>query len=373
MANAFGIVTSYGRDIHVDGLEDYRPIGAFSFLGRYRVIDFAISNMTNSGIETIQVHTGRNPRPLIDHLGTGRQYNINSKTGRLQIFFSQNAFSHNNYDTDVNSYLENMRYIKTISSPYVVIAPSYMIYTEDYSEFIDAHITSGADVSMLYHSVDNAKENYLECHYLELNRQKGVISVKKNNATAKSRNIFMETYVMKKEIFIDLVQRAHATSSMYTLADMINDVCESEELDVRGVPHRGYFAAITSLKSYYDANIALNDYVSVRNLIREEWPIYTKTNDSCPTRYFAGADVKSSLIANGSCIHGTVENSIVGRGVHIAKGAVVKNCVVLAGARIGEDAYVENQVIDKRAHIEKIKEVVSEADDPGYVRRDDVI
>lgn len=374
-ANAFGIVTSYGRNISIPEMEAYRPIGAFSFVGRYRVIDFAISNMSNSEIERIQVYTGRNPRPLLDHLGTGRQYNINSKTGRLQIFFSRNAISNNNYDTDINSYEENMPYLtnQAETHPYVVIAPSYMIYTIDFNDLIADHERSGADITMLYHTVDNAKENYLECNYLELNRQKGVMSIRRNNGTAKNRNISMDTYVMKSETFLDLVDRAYKISSMYTFTDILNDVCESEELDVRGVSHRGYFAAITSLKSYYDASLEMNNYENSRNLFKNDWPIYTKTNDSCPTRYFHGASVKNSLVANGCCIYGEVENCVIGRGVRIDEGAVVKNCIILAGALIGRDAHVENQIIDKRAHITHIKEITSDPENPGYIKRDDTI
>ena len=112
MYKAFGIVNSSSRNIRVEGLEDYRPIGAFSFLGRYRMVDFPISNLSNSGIDRIQVYVKEKPRTLVSHIGTGRHYNINSKSGRLQILFTDSDQRNNIYNTDIASYYENMECIE---------------------------------------------------------------------------------------------------------------------------------------------------------------------------------------------------------------------------------------------------------------------
>ncbi len=255
--------------------------------------------------------------------------------------------------------------------PYVVIAPSYMIYSMDFDSLLQTHIDSGADITLLYHSVDNAKENFLNCNTLKLNRQKGVLSIERNSGNAKNRNIFMDTYIMKKELFIELVNKAHKISSMYTCPNVINIECG--ELDIRGVSHRGYFAAITDFKSYYDANISLIDFKTAFRLFDENWPIYTRTNDSCPTQYFETADVKNSVVSNGCLIEGTVENSIIGRGCVIKKGAVVKNSVILPGVTIGKDVHVENQVVDKRAKLLHAKEIIANVDNPGYIKRNDTV
>lgn len=368
---ALGIINFSGNHIHVDGLEDYRPIGAFSFLGRYRAIDFPISNMSNSGIERIQVYINKKPRSLAEHLGTGRHYNINSKRGRLHLLFSENGTENSLYDTDIAAYLENMECIEEETAPYVVIAPSYMIYTQDFNELLKAHAESGADISLLYHTVDNAKNAFLNCDILNLNKQKGVLSIEKNRGTAKNRNIFMDTYVMSKELFIDLVKKAKKLSSMYTLPQIVNAYCE--ELDIRGISHRGYFATVTDLKSYYDANLSLIDYKDAQTLFKEDWPIYTRTNDSCPTQYLNGSNVRKSVVSNGCLIGGTLENSVIGRGCTIKEGAVVKNCVILPDVTIEEGIHVENQVVDKHARILHTKELIGDPDEPGYIRRDDIV
>ena len=170
MAKAFGIVNFAGQRIWVDGLQDYRPIGAFSFLGRYRIVDFPISNMSNSGIDRIQVYAGNNPRSLIEHLGSGRHYNINSKKGKLQILFADSHSKNDIYNTDIAAFAENMDSIQKMKEEYVVITPSYMIFTQDFDVLLKEHIKSGADITLLYHSINDATTNCLNCAYLTLNR-----------------------------------------------------------------------------------------------------------------------------------------------------------------------------------------------------------
>ena len=181
----------------------------------------------------------------------------------------------------------------------------------------------------------------------------------------------MDTYVMKTELFIELIQKAQEVSSMYTLSQIVSLSCE--ELDIRGYAHEGYFAAITDLKSYYDANLSLLDIEKAEALINTKWPIYTRTNDSCPTHYFDTAEIKQSVISNGCIIEGTVINSIVGRGCVIKKGTVIKNSVILPNSYIEEGIHVENYVVGKHSKVLHCKELVADAETPGYVRRGDTL
>lgn len=158
---------------------------------------------------------------------------------------------------------------------------------------------------------------------------------------------------------------------MYTLPRLSMNLLA--DLDIRGVSHRGYFASITDFNSYYNANISLIDIKTAEGLFNPEWPIYTKTNDSCPTQYFETSNVRNSVISDGCLIEGSIENSIIGRGCIIKKNAVIKNSVILPGCTIGEGAWIENQVIDKRAQIVHAKELVADKDHPGYIRRGDRI
>ena len=371
MAKAYAIVSSCSGQIKVEGLQDYRPIGAMSFLGRYRIIDFPMSNLSNSGINRIQVYVSQNPRSLAEHLGNGVQYNINPKRGKLQILFNQDSKINDIYNTDVAAYSEYEDIIERMHQEYVIIVPSHMIYTEDYSKLLDQHVKSGADVTMLYHKVDNAKEACFGCNVLEFNRQGGVEMIQRNDGTENERNIFMETYIMKNELFLQLLREAREYSSVFTLTAIIN--AKKDVLDVRGVEHKGYFAAITDFKSFYNANLELLNYQKSAELFAADWPINTVTTDSAPVHYYKGSEIHSSMVANGCEIEGEIVGSVIGRGVTVQKGAFVKNCVIMGHCTIGEDVHIENQVVDKWAKILHTKNIIAPASNPGYIKRNDVI
>ncbi len=371
MAKAFGIINSSGNHIYVEGMQDYRPIGAFSFLGRYRTIDFPMSNMSNSNIEHVQVFINQNPRSLVEHLGSGRHYNINSKRGKVQLLFASDASATSIYNTDIASFYKNLESIEKVHANYVVIAPSYIVYVQNYDKLLDAHIASGADVTLLYHKVENADTEYLNSDALTLNRQQGVEAIVKNRGIEPKKNIFLDTYVMKKELFIELIKKAHDLSSMYTLAQIVNLSCN--ELDIRGAEHEGFFAPLTTFNNVYKANMSLIDMKAADQLFDEKWPIYTRTNDSCPTQYFEGAEVKSSVVSNGCLIEGKIENSIIGRGCTIGKDCVIKNCIISSDSIIAEGTHLENLIVDKHSSVLHAKEIICEADNPGYVKRGDTI
>ena len=370
-AKAFGIITSTPRRVNVYGLQDYRPAGAFTFAGKFRVIDFPISNFSNSGIKNIQVYLNKHPKALTDHLGTGRSYNLNSKRDRLQLFYCNHHMENEVYNTDVSDYLDNLSFIKELSQEYVIIAPCYMVYKQDFSALLNDHILSGADITMLYHRVSNARDHFLNCRVLTMDQDQMILSLEINRGNRQNQCVFMDTYVMKKELFINLVERAYAYSSTYSLAQMSSVITKTEEYQIRGVQHRGFFASIDDLQSFYEANMSLLETKQMKDLFSEDWWIHTRTTDSQPARIYEGADVKGSMIANGCHIEGTVQNSVIGRAVEIGKGAVVKNSIILDHAQIGPDVVLDCQIVDKYAKITKTKELIASPEKPGYVHRAD--
>lgn len=373
MASAFGIVTSTPRRVNVFGLQEYRPAGALSFIGRYRLIDFPISNMSNSGIDYIQVYLRKNPQTLTDHLGSGRQYNINSKKGRLQLLYCNNSNRNEVYNTDISNYLLNMIDLNLISKEYVVIAPCYMIYKQNYAELLQQHIDSGADITMLYHKVTNGRDHFLNCRVMGLDKDGKVTSLSENHGNRASQNVFMDTYVMHRELFLTLVQKTAEYSSTYSLAQMIGYECQQGSLNIHGIQHKGYFAAICDMQAYYDANMDMLDLKKARELFSADWTVYTKTDDSAPTKILEGADVRRSVVSDGCEIAGEIENSVIGRGVHIGKGAIVKNSIVSSYAQIGPGVHLENEVVDKWARIIHTKEMYAPSSEPGYVRKGDIL
>ena len=268
-------------------------------------------------------------------------------------------------------FAQNLESIQKAPAEYVVLAPGYMIYTQDYDKLLDQHIESGADITLLYHSVETANEDFLNCDVLALNRQSGVEAIARNRGAEASAKVFMDTYVMKKSLFLDLISKARSISSLYTLAQIVNKCCK--DLDVRGAEHEGYFATLTDFKSVYKANMSLIDYNNAKVLFDEKWPIYTRTSDTCPTQYFEEAEIKASVVSNGCLIQGSIENSVVGRGCTIGKDCVIKNCVISSDVVIADGTHLENLIVDKHASVLHTKEIVADPENPGYVKRGDII
>lgn len=367
MAKAFGIITS-SAEHKVSGLQDYRSIGAFSFLGRYRTIDFPISNLSNSGIINLQVYISSKPRSMAAHIGTGRHYNINSKRGRIQLLFPTEERVNPIYNTNINMFKENLEYIRRQSQEYVVIVPSCMVFRQNFDTLLQDHAKSGADITTLYHKVHHARSGYETCHTIELDGDK-VTAIRPNLGDEDVRDISMESFIMKKALLIELIEEAISISSMYNLADIIN--AKLGELNVRAVEHTGYFGPITSLQSYYTANMQLLNPDKASEIFTPEWPIYTRTNDSCPTQFYDEAEVKNSLVSNGCEIRGTIIDSVIGRGVIIEKGAVVKGCYVSAYTTIGANVELENQIVDKYVVIDHENKISAPKDEVGYIRYQD--
>ena len=189
---ALGIISFENSQANVGGLDDYRPVPAISFLGRYRIIDFILSNMTNSGIDNVHVYCKEKPRNLFNHLGAGQQYNINSKRGQLRILYGEKSFAAEVYNNDIANYMLNMQYIEEDSNPYVIVAPSYFIYSLDFTNVLQQHIESKSDITVLYTNTSEAKEHFLDCDTLTMDKDKRITEIGRNRGKRKSASISLE-------------------------------------------------------------------------------------------------------------------------------------------------------------------------------------
>ena len=366
-----GIINYDDASVKVSGLDTYRPIPSLSFLGRYRLIDFPISNLTNSGIKHIQVYVRSKPRSIIEHLGSGRQYNINSKQGKLRILTGEEPVQSEVYNHDITAFLQNLRFIEEAKHSYVAIMPSHLIYTVNFEEVFRYHQDHQADVTVLYKTSDQAMERFIGEDVLELNQDKRVLDMRKNRGQFKNRHISLAANVMSKELFITLIHLANQTSSLYTLRDILQEQVLDQAFKMIGFPVQGYAASINSLQAYTNVNLELTQYTMTQSLFKPNWPIYTRTNDSCPTQYTKKAKIAQSIVANGCFIEGTVKHSVIGRGVIIKPGAVVEDSIVLADSIIDAGVVLKHVVVDKQAVVSKIKELTGSPDQVLYVKRQD--
>lgn len=368
MAKVVGIVNLHS-DVTLKGLTEKRPVASVSFLGRYGIIDFVLSNMSNSNLDTVGVLIKEKPRSLFKHLGNGNSWNFNSKSGGVSLLYNEKYANNPMYNHDINNLVENIAFIEKSKADYVVIAPAHIITTMNYADVVDAHIKSGAEITMVYQKIDNANETFVGSDYLKL-KGKQVVEIKKNKGNRKERNISLETYVINTKVLLKLIDYAKKISSFFDLKDTLAYLCDERE--IKAYEYRGFARCIDSYDAYYKVSLEFLDMDVNTQVFKSTWPIFTNTNDTPPTKYLKNAQVKKSFVANGVIVDGEVEGSILSRNVVIGKNAVVKNCIILNGSKVSPGAHLENVIIDKDARIEKKKELIGEGE-PLYVKEGDVV
>lgn len=370
LKNTLGIVNIEGNNVHFGNVMDHRGVQAFSFLGRYRLIDFVLSNMSNSGINEFHVYMPAKIRSTIQHVGTGKHYNINSKRGKLRLLNSvidQNSI----YQHDIKAFSDNIHYIQNSDKEYVLIAPSYFIYSQDYSKLMEEHLETGADITVLYKNITDAKENFIGCQTLKFDDNRRVIDFEENHGKYKNRSVSLEAYFMKRTLFLELIERANKVSALYWLKDILRDMVD--QYKIVGYAHRDYVACINTVEAYFTTQLELIDRHTRRLLFKQNWPIHTQTSDSSPCLYGPLADVSRSLISNGTSINGQVENSVIDRDVVIEEGVTVKNSIILNGVTIKSGANIENAIIDKATTIIHPLDVKGTLTSPAYLKAHQII
>lgn len=383
MVNALGIVSFTSPNIYVRGIGKFRPAAAFSYVGRYRLVDIPISNMTNSGLQKIAVYTNGDPKVLFDHIGSARHYNINNKHGHVSIIPVRPDRYSQEYVSDLASYYSNLDEIMDDNHDYVVIAPVNWIYKVNFADLLDEHIKSKADVSVLYHHEENLRNpsEFLNANLVvkkegekdTLERIETYIGQPEAGMNGLKLDISLDTYILSRAKFIEIIEKGHAYSSLFWLTDMLNHMIAAGQAKVHLINYAHPVFPILDLVSYYHSNLAMLNEANMSFFNDPNWPIYTRTNDSPPTIYLGEGSASGALISNGCEISGLVKGSILGRNVKVGKGALVDSCVVLPGAEIGDGVYLTNVIVDKDAKIIHKKEVTGYDDMPIYVERRGIV
>ena len=367
---ALGLIFPNSYDNWVPELVNVRLMASIPFASRYRMVDFVLSSMANSGIDNISVIVKKNYHSLMDHLGSGREWDLVRKHGGLNIFPPFMESDSRAYLGRAGALANTLDFLRSQKEKYVVMTDSNIAVNFDFSKMIDAHIESGADVTVAY-SEQELPANFLyheandRDHYYTLNINNGRVEKILINAKDKGvQNLSMNMYVVERELLINLINEASLRGNEYFERDVL--IPQLSKLNVQAYKYEGYLARITGMKSYFDENMKLLDDYNVDALF-EGSPIYTKIRDDNPTRYIDGAKVKNTMAADGCVIEGEVENCVLFRGVKIAKGAVVKNCVLMQDTVVEAGANVEYTITDKDVVITAGKELKGNDSFPVYI------
>ena len=367
---ALGIIFPNSYDNWVPELVNVRLMASIPFASRYRMIDFVLSSMANSGIDNISVIVKNNYHSLMDHLGSGREWDLVRKNGGLNIFPPFMEADSRAYVGRAGALANSLDFLRSQKEKYVVMTDSNIAVNFDFSKMIDAHIASGADVTIAYNEQE-LPANYLyheandRDYYYTLGINNGRVEKILINAKDKGvQNFSMNMYVIERELLIDFINAASLRGNEYFERDVL--IPQLGKLNVQAYKYDGYLARITGMKSYFDENMKLLDDYNIDALF-DGAPIYTKVRDDNPTRYIDGAKVKNTMAADGCVIEGEVENCVLFRGARVAKGAVVKNCVLMQDTVVEAGANMEYVITDKNVVISAGKELKGNDSFPVYI------
>ena len=350
--NALGIIFPNSYDSLVPELVSIRLMASIPFASRYRLIDFTLSGMTHSDIGNVSIMVNNNYHSLMDHLGSGREWDLVRKNGGLNIFPPFAEKDAKPYVGRVGALAGILNFLKGQKETYVVLTDANIAVNFDFKAMIQAHIDSGADVTIAYNEQE-LPESLMKlppngkCFYYTFDIEDGrVKKIYVNSKETGVQNFSMNMYVLERP--------------------------KLNQLNVQAYKCDDYMARISGLKSYFDENMKLLDDYNLNALFSGP-PIYTKLHGGNPTRYINGCKAQNVMTADGCIIEGEVENSILFRSVKIAKGAKVKNCVLMQGTVVEAGADVEYLVTDKNVTITAGKEMKGTDTFPVYIGKNQTV
>lgn len=363
-ANALGILFPNSYDGLVPDLVQNRTMASIPFGGRYRMIDFTLSSMVNAGIDNITVITKENYHSLMDHLGSGREWDLTRKRRGLTIIPPYAQARNKIYHGRVEALYSVVGFLEKQKERFVILSDCNVACNFDYAAFIEAHMSSGADVTVVYERCAIPSAAKVDNYTLTVDGDGRVTEILTNDYRNGEQNLSMNIYILERETLITMIKDAMVRSLVYFERDIL--ARNLQLLHVQGYEYTGYRARISDMKTYFDENMRLLDPENLAQLFPEKSPVYTKIRDDAPTRYAVGSKVKNVLAADGCILEGEVENCVLFRGVKIKKGAKVKNCVLMQDTVVEAGAELDHVVTDKNVTITEGKKLTSDSF-PVYV------
>lgn len=365
MGNVLGLVFANMHDTTLGDMTKNRTMGSVMFGGRYRLIDFPLSNMVNSGISEVGVITKSNYQSLLDHLGSAREWDLARKKGGLYILPPFGNVESTLYRGRIEALYGSMSFIKHSRAKYVILSDCDVVTNIDYKPIVAAHIESGADITAVAHTGVYSSEDIKTSTVFNVDADKNVTSVLINPDISGTCTTSLNVFVMSMDFLIETVNDAMARGNVSFERNILQEKCR--ELKIKIYEYDNYFSKLNSPESYFKSNMALLEPENARKLFVPKRSIYTKVSDNAPVKYDLDSKVSNSLIADGCIIEGEVENSVLFRGVKVGKGAKVKNCILMQGTVVGDNAELNYLITDKNVSICENHILTSSPQYPMYV------
>ncbi len=366
MTDMMGIVMPDNSELSLNELTEMRSVTAIPFGGRYRLVDFILSNMVNSGIINVGVATNINYSSLMDHIGSGAPWDLNRKIYGLFILPPHVKGGMGNVRAgSIDQLYGVLAFLRRSRQKYVLLASGRIVCNMTFDDALASHIEKNADITVIYHNKEQADSQLSRSAVYEVSEDGRVTGIEVEPHFPKTTCESMDMFIIDRIKLIEMIEEAYARGNHDFIRDILLEKLGDSK--IYGYEYKGFVGKIDSIGSYYKNSLKMLEDSTRKELFHSENRIYTKVKDQVPTQYGETATVEDALIADGCIIEGVVKNSIISRGVHIAKGAVVTNSIVMQNSVIEENCEIENVIIDKECTIRAEKRLIGHPDHPAIL------
>ncbi len=367
--NILGIIFSNIGEELLRELTEKRTLASVPFAGRYRLIDFPLSNMVNSGINKIAVITKRNYQSLMWHLGSGKSWDLSKKRDGLFIF-PPFGNSNGNFNNKIEMLSAISNFIKSSKEEYVLLSDCDVVCNIDYNDVMAEHIKHDADITLIY-SKDIKSKQTQNIFNIVTNEKKEVTNIDIISNLVEVCNNFINMTLIKKDLLLHLISEGINSNKSNFNIDILKENVSNYKM--YGYEFKGFSKRINSMSTYFESNMKVMDEKVRNELFDGNHPIYTKVRDDMPARYGLNSVVLNSLIGNGCIIEGEVENSVIFKGVKVGKGTKVSNCVIMQDTVIGNDCNLNYIIADKDIKIKNSRVLMGFKSYPVYISKSSVV
>jgi glucose-1-phosphate adenylyltransferase len=363
--DVLGIIYSNAYEQAVRELTIERTIASVPFGCRYRLVDFPLSNMVNCGMTEVGIITKSNYQSLMDHVGTGKPWDLARKREGMFILPPfNNASAVGAHEDRISSLYSILDFLRHARHEYVLLSDANSVYNFDFNDLLDFHTKKDADITIVY---KHGKLPKLEdTMAFSMDSTSRITEVSISPRTDKQEVDFSFNIILMRK---SLLEYLITSSFSHNCTSFERDVIQSNvsSLKIFGYEADGFCEMIDSLQTYYDVNMSLLNPENRRMLFKMKSPITTKICDNVPATYGLDSKVGNSLVADGCIINGTVENSILFRGVYVEAGAVIRNSIIMQGTSINRGSSLDHVITDKNVIITSNKTLSGDASYPMYI------
>jgi glucose-1-phosphate adenylyltransferase len=341
---AIGIILAGGNSNRMKELTRKRALSAMPVGGSFRCIDFALSSMSNSHIQTVAVLTQYNSRSLNEHLSSSKWWDFGRKQGGLYLFTpTVTAENRDWYRGTADAMYQNIDFLKKRHEPYVIISSGDCVYKMDFNELMNYHLDKKADITVVCKDMP-AQADVSRYGVVRMNEDSRIIDFEEKPLLAQSNTVSAGIYVIRRRQLIEMLEKSAEEDRFDFVTDIL--VRYRAVKRIYGYKLKSYWSNVASVDDYFNTNMVFLK-PEVRNyFFRENPKIYSKVEDLPPAKYNPGSEISNSLISSGCIINGRVEDSVLFKQVFVGKNCVVKNSVILSDAYIGDNTHVENCIVE---------------------------